>query len=300
MSALSGGCALYPSERGADAWYPDILLDDSHRPSVPLPAGRAQPLWITAQVRDTALPGNHTAMVRVHDVQSGELVAEVTVRLTVWNLSVTGQLRAFPDVAEFGAGYLAKFYPANASVRTDPDVALLADAQVAFDAEMCAHRMPPNTWTASRDGAGLKMLADPAQCDEKYFVVFNIAPPSLNTSAAFVAEQLAHIAPRVALAEANGLLGNSVVYGFDEAHEDHVQAIVALFGAIKKRWPKLRTMAALNFAVDQRLYPVLDIWVVEYWNYDDRSCDHRPMRSAIDQWRSASNPNPNKEHWGYH
>ena len=76
-SALAGGCALYPSERGADAWYPDILLDESNRPSVPLPAGLAQPLWITAEVGDAARPGNYTAAVRVRDAESGELIAEV-------------------------------------------------------------------------------------------------------------------------------------------------------------------------------------------------------------------------------
>ena len=65
----------------------------------------------------------------------------------------------------------------------------------------------------------------------RYFAVYNLAPPSLNASAAFVAEQLALIAPRVALASAMGVLDNAVVYGFDEAHADHVPAILALFGA---------------------------------------------------------------------
>jgi hypothetical protein len=59
-------------------------------------------------------------------------------------------------------------------------------------------------------------------------------------------------------------------------------------------------MAALNFAVGPELYPVLDIWVVEYWNIDDNDCDKRPMRAAIERWRSSANPNPNKENWGYH
>jgi hypothetical protein len=42
-----------------------------------------------------------------------------------------------------------------------------------------------------------------------------------------------------------------------------MRAVGLAAGAIKKRWPTIRTMAALNFAVDQQLYPVLDIWVVE-------------------------------------
>ena len=133
----------------------------------------------------------------------------------VWDISLAAQLRAFPDAAAFAAPYLRDYYPENASARVDPAVALRAEAQAAYDAALCAHRMPPNTWTGSRDGGGLRMLADSARCNERYFVVYNLAPPSINASAAFVAEQLALIAPRVALAEANGLLDNAVVYGCD-------------------------------------------------------------------------------------
>jgi hypothetical protein len=167
MSKLSGGCALYPSERGADAWFPDMLLDESREPSIPLPAGLSQPLFITTEVGETAVAGNHTASVRVHDAESGEVIAEVSIVLTVWNISLTAELRAFPEAAEFAEGYLDRYYPENISVRVDPAVALLPDAQAAYDREMCDHRMPPNTWTAARDGDGLKMLVDPAQCNEK-------------------------------------------------------------------------------------------------------------------------------------
>jgi hypothetical protein len=129
-------------------------------------------------------------------------------------------------------------------------------------------------------------------------VVFNLAPPSTNSSAAFVSEQLALIAPRISLAESNGLMESvspclpqyyflsfsitraliayglqAVVYGFDESHADHVPAIGALFGALKKCWPQLRTTATLNFPVEPELYHVLDIWTVEYWNFDDVDCD---------------------------
>jgi hypothetical protein len=301
ISALSNGCALYPSERGKDAWYPDVLLDESAAPSIPLAAGFAQPLWVTVGVGESAMSGTSTAnTVTVTDADTGEILAEVAVNLTVWDFSIAAQLRGFGEAAEFAEGYLDVWYPANASSRSDPAVALLPQAAGAFDKTMCEYRMPPNTWTAWRDAAGLRMLADPAQCGSKYFVVYNLAPPSANASAAYVAEQLALIAPRVALAEAAGLLNHSVIYGFDESHSDHIPAIRALFGAIKARWPGLRTMAALNFAVGPELYPVLDIWVVEYWNFDDDDCDKRPMRSAIEKWRSSANPNPAKENWGYH
>ena len=58
------------------------------------------------------------------------------------------------------------------------------------------------------------MKADSDDIRDRYFVVYNLAPPSTNSTPAFVAEQLELIAPRVALAQANGLMDNAVVYGF--------------------------------------------------------------------------------------
>jgi hypothetical protein len=203
-----------------------------------LPAGLAQPLWITLKVGDNAIPGNYTAKAKVTDVATGAPIADLTIGLTVWPFSVTAQvhhgprtahgprprlysipvqhtiyiisivhactpcishqhstpvaaatetrrccgsgsqLRSFGDAAEFAEGYLDRWYPANASSRTDPAVALLGDAQTAFDKAMCEHRMPPNTWTSWRDADGLRMLADPKRCASKYFAVYNLAPPS--------------------------------------------------------------------------------------------------------------------------
>ena len=146
MSELTGG-----SESGADVWYLDLLLDETGSVT-PLPAGLARPLWVSVMIPEEAVTGNYTVSVSVHDAYSGVLLAHVVVIITAWDMSLAQALRNFSDTAKFG-GYLSRFYPQNVRAQTDPAVPLVADAQAAFDRERCAHRMPANTWTASRDHA---------------------------------------------------------------------------------------------------------------------------------------------------
>ena len=73
---------------------------------------------------------------------------------------------------------------------------------------------------------------------------------------------LERFAPRFAALRAAGLLSRAFVYAFDESPPDHEPALRALFGAVKARWPELRTLAVLPWAPSADL--PLDIWVVQY------------------------------------
>ena len=47
--------------------------------------------------------------------------------------------------------------------------------------------------------------------------------------------------------EKAGILDNMFVYGFDEVDSECEQSLRNVYGAIKKRWSQLRTMATLNW-----------------------------------------------------
>jgi len=99
-----------------------------------------------------------------------------------------------------------------------------------------------------------------------------------------ITEMLDRIAPTVGGLEQRGLLEHAYVYGFDEHERTSEPVIREVFGAVKQRWPRLRTMAVLNWEPPADL--PIDTWVVLY----DR---HDPQAAA--RWRAAG-----KEYWWYH
>jgi hypothetical protein len=50
---------------------------------------------------------------------------------------------------------------------------------------------------------------------------------------------------------------------FDEAGPEYSSAVRLLFGSIKRRWPEVNTLSALNWP-PTAVVDVLDIWVVRY------------------------------------
>jgi hypothetical protein len=92
------------------------------------------------------------------------------------------------------------------------------------------------------------------------------------------------------------LLDSAYVYAFDESGPQYEDALKLLFGAVKKRWPEVRTLAVLPWAPSPSL--PLDIWVVLYPKLDDGGyggsggSDFRKAEAAM----VASG----KEVWGYH
>lgn len=79
----------------------------------------------------------------------------------------------------------------------------------------------------------------------------------------YVNRTLQRIAPRLAKLELWGLLNRSFVYAFDEAGIEYTPAIRRLFGAIKRRWPTVKTLAVVNWD-PTAVVDYLDIWVVLY------------------------------------
>ena len=90
--------------------------------------------------------------------------------------------------------------------------------------------------------------------------------------------------------------------GFDETPPENIGALVQLFGALKQRWPALRTVATLDWSEYEthvKLELPLDVWVEEpnamrrnpstlrYWNQSGWNSSSALSRGDIDTWRRA-------------
>ena len=78
------------------------------------------------------------------------------------------------------------------------------------------------------------------------------------------------------------------MYGFDESKIAYKEALRAYFGAVKQRWPKLKTLAVLPWGPTPDL--PIDIWVVQY-----ELLETPAMQTAKLAFLAAG-----KEVWGYH
>ena len=90
------------------------------------------------------------------------------------------------------------------------------------------------------------------------------------------------------MVEQAGLLDYVYAYGFDEAPEGCLPSMYKLFGAVKKEFPKLRTMATFSgFSHVPTDLPV-DVWVEIYqWWYYSLS-NTRPPGNNGSGWAPVS------------
>ena len=139
------------------------------------------------------------------------------------------------------------------------------------------------------DTARAEFLASP-RCNGglRLIQAANVAS-SNSTDPAYVSRVVAGLAPRIEALRAANLSHRSYVYGFDESHADHAPAIRLLFGAIKARWPEVRTLSVTSWVMPDDL-PV-DIWVYEY-----QFADLHPSFASAAARRQAAGG----EVWAYH
>jgi hypothetical protein len=126
-----------------------------------------------------------------------------------------------------------------------------------------------------------------------------LAGKLLSYSAAQITAALDRMAPVVEGAVQLGVLDRVFVYGFDEAGPQYEQAMCQLFGALRARWPGLRTVATLDWnsaAVDGatanatvNLSVPADVWVQEAKAFTNVTPGN------IRQWTGAG-----REFWMYH
>lgn len=205
----------------------------------------------------------------------------VPVKLQVWAFS--GLQKA---VDSFGSAWgfhhsllLQRFY----------NTSTLPSILNAYNKALCDTHTAPQ-WLAYTDptetAADFNWLT--SQCGLRLFNAAYLSS-SADSSPAYVSMRLKELEPRILALQRANLLNRAYVYAFDESHVDHLAAIRALFGAIKSRWPELRTLAVLNWAIPVDL-PV-DIWVMQY-----EFAERDDVRKSMQARRAAGIG----EIWGYH
>ena len=234
--------------------------------------------------------GKYAGQITLIDPRSNTTVATVPVLLEVWPIAgscIHKSAREFGKAWGFDTAIVDVAY----NGARDPAVTA-AD----FEAFMCNHHTPAealaSSWAVERPLDVVKSLLG-AECNQRLFNaaflgIDNAVPPEKITPA-FIKTALDNIAPRIEALDQAGLLSSAYVYAFDEAKIEYTEALRAYFGAVKQRWPALKTLAVLPWAPSPDL--PLDIWVVQY-----ELLSIPEMQAGKLLFAAAAG----KEVWGYH
>jgi len=258
----------YEAEPG---WWPDPLLEVEE---FDLEPAVTQPVWVTVRVPAGTAAGTYEGKAQV--VSDAGQIAALPMKLEVWPIDL-------PNPGRFDAVF-SFYYPFEngpdwQDVMTKIYGEFTPELKKAYFEFLGEHRIPADHLYLER---GPRPLADYEQllaCGGKRFNLIYAADKVER-----ITEMLDRITPTVAGLEQRGLLGHAYVYGFDEHERTSEPVIREVFGAVKQRWPHLRTMAVLNWEPPVDL--PIDTWVVIYSRHD-------PQAAA--RWRAAG-----KEYWWYH
>ena len=176
--------------------------------------------------------------------------------------------------------WIDNVYGARADQMTREFINLFIDQRVAGNNLYTT--VPANLTTA-------KYLADAGVQWLSLFDVYGAAKSlyqgdCLNFTQDLVNKAIEILTPAVSSAEKMGILGNMFVYGFDEAPSSCEESIRMIYTALKQKWPKLRTVATVNWLPSTDV--PMDVWVLQYEEYN-------PDQAST--WIKAG-----KEQWWYH
>ena len=272
-------------------WRPDPLLTPltgSQNGAILLESGITQPIWINIQV-PYSLPsgeykGNVTLVIGLPNDET--LVQNVSIDLTVWNITLPPLNRSkFPAIFNFELHSLETVYGKESSTVKFKFYDLLTDQRVGGNDLYTG--VPTNVSLAAYlAGKGIQWLS--------LYDVYGAAGigessrrvkgACINFTDNLVQKALDILTPVVSDYEKEGLLGNMFVYGFDEAPASCEESVRKIYGAIKEKWPQLRTVATLNWLPSTDL--PLDVWVLQYEFYNE---------TEASVWTAAG-----KQQWWYH
>ena len=245
-------------------WKPDPLLDVPES-GVPLvPAGLTQPLLLECCIPRDAKPGNYsgTFTATASAEGGGEARVEllrVPVRLEVWPITIPelSDKDAFSTMFTFNGADppcctgLQRWYPGS----TAED---LWDKWFPF----LAHYRVPGDSSYSQ-GRSVEELTQLAESGAKWVNLLAIGYPDPTQPGGVPVGQparaLSDLEPIIGNVSQSPLLMNRSLYtyGFDEMHPELNQSLYKIFGAVKKRWPWLRTVATLGTSETGLRSPVI-------------------------------------------
>eukprot|EP01046_Picozoa_sp_COSAG06_P011333 COSAG06_NODE_644_length_13470_cov_22.234313_3_plen_813_part_00 len=309
--------ALYPAwERGPTGVIPYV------------PPNHTQSVWATVCVPRTATPGNYSGEFSIRGLVGTAHAAwqhSVKVKLEVWTLTL----------AELGAeGTLDTAFiwlePTSNDNNWTQDCMPQGNDTLYRECPqrdewfrfLRRNRVPPDFGGNALGGSYHSLAETRARRDQAGARWQNLLDVSVlggnctcksghacNYTDEYVDELLMPLLRRIVPPiEKAGLLDSVYAYGFDEAPEGCIPSMYKLFGALKKEFPKLRTVATFSgFSHVPTDLPV-DVWVEIYqWWYYSLS-NSRPAGNNGSGWAPVSKTVPNsvaewraagKEYWWY-
>ena len=266
-------------------WRPDPLLNPSSSNDIQLETGVTTPVWVSLRVPYGTAPGTYRGTMSLtisgQEPEVDTVTKQVPVEATVWDVDLP-QLKdaKFPAIFSFNPDVIHPVYGTAYEQVKQKFYSLFLEQRMGGS---CLYiSTPTNIKDATflaRGGATWLNLVDVAY-------VAGLDSRCSNYKDAMVQKVLGVLTPAVAEYQSKGLLENMFVYGFDEVPESCEQSIRKIFGAIKKRWPSLRTVAALNWYGGLPADLPLDVWVIQYHQFD-------PYTASV--WTGSG-----KQQWWYH
>lgn len=294
-----------------DRWLPDVLMPPAEFPgdAVVLEPHVTHSIWVKFLVGNDAVPSTSIVNVSLHFSEAPPVI--VAVDLTVWPLklprldapSTFGTIfNLFYDYDQDGATDLGKYY--SKSQPLSPAI------KEQYFNLMCNNRVPADNcyrgqeWHDPGRPSSLPLFRpledylSLARCGSRLFNLLDVSAVSgngtmkTNYSVLELESMMQQLEPAVSKLEAAGLADRAYVYGFDERPASYGHAIYQVFGAVKAKFPKLRTVAVLRWDpakyADRNLSTVLDIWVNLYSLWDEERAR---------AWTALGGQH---EAWGYH
>lgn len=232
----------HPSGGG---WLPDPLLPLAEGASVSAAAGETTTLVLTVAVAKEAMAGSYSGNATL---TIGGSTVVVPIQITVWDI-------ALADLRDDGALGTA-FTFARSWTRFYPSGNATALQQQATQLMCNDNRIAPDDLylSAPQSMDVYESLASSTNCagGAKWMNLIDVTSMPgggrrTNYSAQYVETLLNTLAPTVEALMEKGLLQWAYVYGFDETPQVNMPGVYQLFGAVKQKWPELRTMATLNW-----------------------------------------------------
>lgn len=269
-------------------WRPDPLLyPSSPGNTVTLEVPLTSPLWISIHVpymvENGVYKGEMIMSVSLPDVTP--MSTKIPVTLTVWNISLPDLKDSkFPAVFSFSPGEITEVYGKETNLVSPLFYDMLTDQRVGGD-DLYTEQPTNLTLAEQLSARGIPWLSlydvyGAAGIDEN----IRLSGVCVNFTSDLVQKVMAILTPVVEKYITAGILDNMFVYGFDEVGPDCEESIGKLYGAIKTKWPMLRTMATLNWPPPTNL--PLDVWVLQYEHYNSADAA---------KWITAG-----KQQWWYH
>lgn len=293
-------------------WRPDPLLVDNQykkddgttSQGILLESGVTQPIWISVRVPYGIPAGKYTGNLQltIRLSEGNILIQNVSIELTVWNIDLPSQKDAkFPAIFSFNPGSLDDIYG-----KEEAEEMKWKYYDLYLDQRMGGNNLytgvPANITVAS-------YLADKGVRWLSLMDIYGVASsgdtdiadiqPQLNISGGsdfkvegncliftdeLVQKAIDLLTPVVEEYEKRNLLDSMFVYGFDEAPQTCESSVRKIYTALKQKWPKLRTVAVLNWLPSLDL--PLDVWVLQYETFNEAN--------AL-KWTATG-----KEQWWYH